>query len=67
MSENVKDLLHAAEAEFANRWGRKPTTAVFAPGRVNIIGEHTYYNDGFVMPMVRWFLTLKRVSCYKFT
>lgn len=28
----------------------EPTLTVYAPGRVNIIGEHTDYNDGFVMP-----------------
>ncbi|CAH1116088.1 unnamed protein product [Phaedon cochleariae] len=31
--------------------GEEADTAVFAPGRVNLIGEHTDYNDGFVMPM----------------
>ncbi len=36
-------------ADFAARFGRTPR--VFrAPGRVNLIGEHTDYNDGFVMP-----------------
>jgi galactokinase len=35
---------------FAARFGRAPR--VFsAPGRVNLIGEHTDYNDGFVLPM----------------
>lgn len=30
--------------------GRAPTVVVRAPGRINIIGEHTDYNDGFVLP-----------------
>src|SRR6185295_2605015 len=35
---------------FVARFGRSPRIAR-APGRVNLIGEHTDYNDGFVMPM----------------
>jgi galactokinase len=31
-------------------YGRRPTTVWSAPGRVNLIGEHTDYNDGFVLP-----------------
>ena len=36
---------------FQQRYGAAPTFVVRAPGRVNLIGEHTDYNDGFVMPM----------------
>ncbi|HTX20234.1 MAG TPA: galactokinase [Candidatus Aquilonibacter sp.] len=37
--------------EFARIYGRPPRWIVAAPGRVNVIGEHTDYNDGFVLPM----------------
>jgi len=35
---------------FAEWYGRQPIGAWSAPGRVNLIGEHTDYNDGFVFP-----------------
>ncbi len=38
-------------AEFERRYGQAPTLVVRAPGRVNLIGEHTDYNDGYVMPL----------------
>lgn len=37
-------------ARFAEMVGAAPDLAVRAPGRVNLIGEHTDYNDGFVLP-----------------
>jgi galactokinase len=36
---------------FQGRYGSRPAIVVRAPGRVNLIGEHTDYNDGFVFPM----------------
>jgi galactokinase len=36
---------------FRETFGEMPTYKVRAPGRVNLIGEHTDYNDGFVLPM----------------
>ena len=36
---------------FGKRHGVEPTLLVRAPGRVNLIGEHTDYNDGFVLPL----------------
>ncbi|WP_019812182.1 galactokinase, partial [Saccharomonospora halophila] len=36
---------------FTETFGRAPDGVFSAPGRVNVIGEHTDYNDGFVLPM----------------
>ncbi len=38
-------------SRFTDLFGEPPTYVVRAPGRVNLIGEHTDYNDGFVLPM----------------
>ena len=38
-------------AEFARAYGTSPEVVVRAPGRVNLIGEHTDYNDGYVLPI----------------
>ena len=35
---------------FAALFGRPPAVEAEAPGRVNLIGEHTDYNGGFVLP-----------------
>jgi len=47
------DLLKHALKVYSNEFnGQVPQVAACAPGRVNLIGEHTDYNDGFVFPMV---------------
>jgi galactokinase len=47
--------------QFQSRFGRAPR--IFrAPGRVNLIGEHTDYNDGFVMPAALGFSTYVAMS-----
>ena len=42
--------------KFTEWCGKRPTVSS-APGRVNLIGEHTDYNDGFVMPSAIGFYT----------
>ena len=54
-------LLHKLRALFAELYGAVP--AIYrAPGRVNLIGEHTDYNDGFVMPAALDLYTYVAVS-----
>lgn len=48
---SVDAVLKNTVAEFQKKYGHAPTVAACAPGRVNLIGEHTDYNDGFVLPM----------------
>ena len=38
-------------SHFTSRFDQSPRWIVRAPGRVNLIGEHTDYNDGFVLPL----------------
>ncbi|MGQ9501551.1 MAG: galactokinase [Anaerolineae bacterium] len=45
------ELLSRVMETFRRRFGTPPWFVVRAPGRVNLIGEHTDYNDGFVLPM----------------
>jgi galactokinase len=40
----------SVKAGFLNKYGYEPTGVWSAPGRVNLIGEHTDYNEGFVFP-----------------
>ncbi|MGA4951348.1 galactokinase [Streptomyces lydicamycinicus] len=49
-------------AQFAAVYDAAPTGTWAAPGRVNLIGEHTDYNDGFVMPLALPHTTLAAAS-----
>ena len=43
-------LKEKTQALFAEKFGYPASHVIQAPGRVNLIGEHTDYNDGFVLP-----------------
>jgi galactokinase len=45
------DRFETIVAAFCARFGRPPVGLAEAPGRVNLIGEHTDYNQGFVLPV----------------
>lgn len=53
-NKTVDELVSKAVKQFEIIFKQKPSYASCAPGRVNLIGEHTDYNDGFVFPMVRY-------------
>jgi galactokinase len=46
----MTDLRHDTRSSFAEIFGREADGVWSAPGRVNLIGEHTDYNEGFVFP-----------------
>jgi len=46
-----KVLSQKVAQAFRERFGTEPEAVVQAPGRVNLIGEHTDYNGGFVLPL----------------
>jgi galactokinase len=46
----LQKLAADTATQFSKAYGRPPRWIVAAPGRVNVIGEHTDYNDGFVLP-----------------
>src|SRR5437870_6400025 len=48
---NLDSMAERSADLFAKCFGHPPRWIVAAPGRVNLIGEHTDYNDGFVMPL----------------
>jgi galactokinase len=48
---SLNELGSQAALQFTKVYGYPPAWIASAPGRVNLIGEHTDYNDGFVFPM----------------
>jgi galactokinase len=50
VAPRLDTLVQRAREAFARTYQAGPSLLVAAPGRVNLIGEHTDYNDGFVLP-----------------
>ncbi|HJM29282.1 MAG: galactokinase [Acidimicrobiales bacterium] len=55
-------LISKAQKEFRTYFKEEPAFVVRCPGRVNLIGEHTDYNDGFVLPIALPFSTVIAAS-----
>lgn len=54
-------LIHKTTAYFQNAFGTTPEKIVLSPGRINIIGEHIDYNDGYVLPAA-----IDKIVCFGF-
>jgi len=48
---SINELVEEVDSQFQAQFGTAPDVIVAAPGRVNLIGEHIDYCDGFVLPM----------------
>ncbi|OAD61941.1 Galactokinase [Eufriesea mexicana] len=55
---NIDEMKSTALKAFVKEFGENANICVCAPGRVNLIGEHTDYNEGFVLPMALPMVTL---------
>lgn len=51
MEQVLQQIEQEIAEKFRNEYQNSPEMFIYSPGRVNIIGEHTDYNDGFVLPM----------------
>lgn len=55
---DIDDVRLKALKNFAKEFGEDASVCACAPGRVNLIGEHTDYNEGFVLPMALSMVTV---------
>ena len=55
-------LIKNTTAFFQDAFGSSPEKIVLSPGRINIIGEHVDYNDGFVLPAA-----IDKIICFAFS
>lgn len=62
MTNDLGSRIKTLDKVFTDRFGYAPSRHFQAPGRVNLIGEHTDYNDGFVLPCAIDYQTLVAVS-----
>ena len=58
----MSDLMQNVKTSFVDVLGYTPSHIIQAPGRVNLIGEHTDYNDGFVLPCAINYQTMVAAS-----
>lgn len=54
-------LINKTVSHFKETFGSEPSQIVLSPGRINIIGEHIDYNDGYVLPAA-----IDKVICFAF-
>ncbi|AOZ98902.1 galactokinase [Flavobacterium commune] len=54
-------LINKTTSYFKETFGSEPTKIVLSPGRINIIGEHIDYNDGYVLPAA-----IDKIICFAF-
>jgi galactokinase len=54
-------LINKTMSHFKETFGSEPSKIVLSPGRINIIGEHIDYNDGYVLPAA-----IDKIICFAF-
>lgn len=59
---DVNHLVHNCLRKFKEKFSMEPEIITHAPGRVNLIGEHTDYNEGFVLPFAIPYRTIIMAS-----